>query len=124
MAVKVGMVSLGCPKNQVDAEIMLSFLAKGGFEICADENECEVIIVNTCGFIGDAKQEAIDTIFEMLEYKENILRNRYLNNKDLFDKWLEEKKYLLSSNLITEEKYYKEHSYDNSQKLYEERIRK
>ncbi|MBQ4156376.1 MAG: 30S ribosomal protein S12 methylthiotransferase RimO [Clostridia bacterium] len=69
MAVKVGMVSLGCPKNQVDAEIMLSFLAKGGFEICADENKCEVIIVNTCGFIGDAKQEAIDNIIELGEIK-------------------------------------------------------
>ena len=69
MAIKIGMVSLGCPKNQVDAEIMLSFLAKGGFEICADENECEVIIVNTCGFIGDAKQEAIDNIIELGEGK-------------------------------------------------------
>ena len=69
MAVKIGMVSLGCPKNQVDAEIMLSFLAKGGFEICGDENECEVIIVNTCGFIGDAKQEAIDNIIELGEIK-------------------------------------------------------
>ncbi len=71
MAVKVGMVSLGCPKNQVDAEIMLSFLAKENFEICADENECEVIIVNTCGFIGDAKQEAIDNIIELGQLKQN-----------------------------------------------------
>ncbi len=69
MAVKVGMVSLGCPKNQVDAEIMLSFLQQGGFEICGDENKCEVIIVNTCGFIGDAKQEAIDNIIELGEIK-------------------------------------------------------
>ena len=71
MAIKVGMVSLGCPKNQVDAEIMLSRLASGGYEITADENECEVIIVNTCGFIGDAKQEAINNIIELGETKKN-----------------------------------------------------
>lgn len=69
MAVKVGMVSLGCPKNQVDAEIMLSILQKGGCEITADENQAEVIIVNTCGFIGDAKQESIDNIIELGELK-------------------------------------------------------
>ena len=60
MAHKVGMVGLGCPKNQVDAEIMLNSLKQGGYEITADENEAEVIIVNTCGFIEDAKKEAID----------------------------------------------------------------
>lgn len=71
MAIKVGMVSLGCPKNQVDAEIMLSLLQNGGFEITADENKCDVIIVNTCGFIGDAKQEAIDNIIELGNLKKN-----------------------------------------------------
>ena len=69
MAVKVGMVSLGCPKNQVDAEIMLSILQKNGYEITADENKADAIIVNTCGFIGDAKQEAIDNIIELGELK-------------------------------------------------------
>ena len=69
MAVKVGMVSLGCPKNQVDAEIMLSILQKNGYEITADENQADAIIVNTCGFIGDAKQEAIDNIIELGELK-------------------------------------------------------
>lgn len=69
MAVKVGMVSLGCPKNQVDAEIMLSFLQEGGYEITADENQAQAIIVNTCGFIADAKQEAIDNIIELGELK-------------------------------------------------------
>lgn len=69
MAIKVGMVSLGCPKNQVDAEIMLSILQNGGYEITADENQAEVIIVNTCGFIGDAKQESIDNIIELGELK-------------------------------------------------------
>ena len=66
---KIGMVSLGCPKNQVDAEIMLSILQEGGFEITADENEADAVIVNTCGFIADAKQEAIDNILELAELK-------------------------------------------------------
>lgn len=71
MAHKVGMVGLGCPKNQVDAEIMLNSLKQGGYEITADENEAEVIIVNTCGFIEDAKKEAIDNILELAELKKN-----------------------------------------------------
>ena len=70
MSLKVGMISLGCPKNQVDAEIMLNTLVADGYTLCADENECDVIIVNTCGFIGDAKQEAINTIIELGELKQ------------------------------------------------------
>lgn len=69
MAVKVGMVSLGCAKNQVDAEIMLSILQGNGYEITADENQADIVIVNTCGFIGDAKQEAINNIIELGEVK-------------------------------------------------------
>ena len=48
---KVGMISLGCNKNQIDAEIMLSLLCEEGFELSADANECDVVIVNTCGLI-------------------------------------------------------------------------
>ena len=66
---KIGMVSLGCPKNQTDAEIMLGILADYGHEIVADPSEAEVIIVNTCGFIDPAKQESIDACLEMAEYK-------------------------------------------------------
>ncbi len=65
---KVGMISLGCPKNQVDAEIMLSKIADK-YEIVDDAYEADAVIVNTCGFIADAKQEAIDTILEMTELK-------------------------------------------------------
>lgn len=65
----VGMISLGCPKNQVDAEAMLAKLEKGGYKIVSDIEDSDVIIVNTCGFIDDAKIEAIDTILEMGEYK-------------------------------------------------------
>ena len=66
---KIGMVSLGCPKNQTDAEIMLGILADSGHEIVSDPKEAEVIIVNTCGFIDPAKQESIDACLEMAEYK-------------------------------------------------------
>lgn len=69
MPYKIGMVGLGCPKNQVDAEIMLNILREGGYEICADENKCDAIIVNTCGFIEDAKKEAIENILELGELK-------------------------------------------------------
>jgi ribosomal protein S12 methylthiotransferase len=63
------MVSLGCPKNQVDAEMMLSLLKNGGFEICSEEAEADAIIINTCGFIEAAKAEAIENILEASKYK-------------------------------------------------------
>ena len=66
---KVGMISLGCPKNQVDGEIMLSKLAEAGFEIVSEIEQSDVMIVNTCGFIEAAKTEAIETILEVAEYK-------------------------------------------------------
>lgn len=66
---KVSMVSLGCPKNQVDAEMMLYSLKEAGFEIGAAEAEADAIIINTCGFIEDAKSEAIENILEAAQYK-------------------------------------------------------
>lgn len=69
MKLKIGLVSLGCAKNQTDAETMLSILIDGGCEIVSDPAEAEVIIVNTCGFIDTAKQESINTILEMAVYK-------------------------------------------------------
>lgn len=65
---KVGMVSLGCDKNRVDSELILGTINKF-YEITNDPREAEIIIVNTCGFIESAKQESIDTILEMAEYK-------------------------------------------------------
>lgn len=70
MAVKVGMVSLGCSKNQVDAELMLALITQGGYDICADARSCDVVIINTCGFIEAAKQESIETILEFCQLKE------------------------------------------------------
>ena len=68
---KISMVSLGCPKNQVDAEMMLNTLKNAGFEIGAEESEADAIIINTCGFIEEAKKEAIENILEAAEYKKN-----------------------------------------------------
>ena len=66
---KVSMVSLGCPKNQVDAEMMLASLKNAGFEISTEESQADAIIINTCGFIEDAKKEAIENILEASQYK-------------------------------------------------------
>ena len=67
---KIGFVSLGCSKNLVDTERMLQLLAEAGYEIVADEREADILIVNTCGFIDPAKQESIDTLLSLAEYKE------------------------------------------------------
>ena len=67
---KVSMVSLGCPKNQVDAEMMLYSLKQAGFELCSEEAQADAIIINTCGFIEDAKAEAIENILEAARYKQ------------------------------------------------------
>lgn len=66
---KISMVSLGCPKNQVDAEMMLYTLKNAGFDICSEEAEADAIIINTCVFIEDAKKEAIENILEAAQYK-------------------------------------------------------
>ncbi len=66
---KIGMISLGCAKNQVDAEVMLSLLKEEGYEITNDENEADVIVINTCGFIDSAKSEAIDAILQTAKLK-------------------------------------------------------
>lgn len=70
MNFKVGMISLGCPKNQVDGEIMLEKLNSNGFDISPTIEGSDIMIINTCGFIEDAKKEAIDTILEVAQYKE------------------------------------------------------
>ncbi len=70
MSHNIGMVSLGCAKNQTDAETMLSILADDGYKIVNNPELADTIIVNTCGFIDSAKQESIDAILEMAEYKE------------------------------------------------------
>ncbi len=66
---KIGLVSLGCEKNLVDSEVMLGLLRRRGYEITPQPERADVIVVNTCGFIDKAKQESVDTILEMAEFK-------------------------------------------------------
>ena len=67
---KVGFVSLGCSKNLVDTEMMIGLFKKNNYEIVNDPSQAEIIVINTCGFIEPAKEEAINTILEMAKYKE------------------------------------------------------
>ncbi|MEM6704873.1 MAG: 30S ribosomal protein S12 methylthiotransferase RimO [Acidobacteriota bacterium] len=66
---KVGLISLGCPKNTVDSEVMLGQLERQGFEITSDLDQASTVIVNTCGFIDEAKEESVETILEVAEAK-------------------------------------------------------
>ena len=71
---KVGFVSLGCPKNQLDTEVMLHDLVEAGYELTPDEAEADVIVINTCAFIESAKKESIDTILDIARLKEDNLK--------------------------------------------------
>ena len=66
---KVGMISLGCPKNLVDSEVMLGLTEQAGHTITPDASEADVLVVNTCAFIDRAKQESVDAILEMAALK-------------------------------------------------------
>ena len=66
---KILFISLGCDKNLVDTEVMLGLLASRGYEMTDDEQEADIIVINTCCFINDAKEESVNTILEMAEYK-------------------------------------------------------
>ena len=67
----ITLVKLGCPKNDVDAEVMQYVLQRAGHRFVSDPQEADAIIVNTCGFITDAKQQSVNTILEMAQYKQN-----------------------------------------------------
>lgn len=71
--IKIGIISLGCAKNLVDSEMILGMLKKGNYEIVTKPEAADGIIINTCGFINDAKQEAIDTILEMSKYNKKLI---------------------------------------------------
>ncbi len=74
MGYNIGMVSLGCAKNQTDAETMLGILKDKGYNLVTEPAQADILVVNTCGFIESAKQESIDTILEMAEYKKGRCR--------------------------------------------------
>ena len=67
---KILFISLGCDKNLVDSEMMLGMLSEKGFSFTDDENEADIVVVNTCCFIGDAKEESIHTLLQMGELKD------------------------------------------------------
>lgn len=67
---KIGFVSLGCPKNLVDSEVMMGLVKQQGYELTANQHEAEIIVVNTCAFINPAKEESVDTILEMAQLKQ------------------------------------------------------
>jgi len=87
---KVGMVSLGCPKNLVDSEVMLGMLARQGYELTSQAEQAEVIIVNTCAFIEPAKRESINTILEMARYKKSGAARRLVVAGCLVERYRQE----------------------------------
>lgn len=90
MSERIGMVSLGCAKNQVNAEQMLFLLRQAGFEISAGPEDCDLAIVNTCGFIDSAKQEAIDNILALGQLKEEGRLGKILVTGCLAQRYQEE----------------------------------
>ncbi|HEV8210054.1 MAG TPA: 30S ribosomal protein S12 methylthiotransferase RimO [Vicinamibacterales bacterium] len=89
---KVGLVSLGCPKNLVDSEVMLGLAQQGGHELTQDAGEADVLIVNTCAFIDSAKQESIDTILEMARHKTDGSCKRLIVTGCMAERYREELK--------------------------------
>ena len=89
---KIGFVSLGCPKNLVDSEVMLGMAEKDGHQITADASQADVLVVNTCAFIDRAKQESIDTILEMAQLKGREPGRRLIVTGCLAERYREELK--------------------------------
>ncbi|HEX8028612.1 MAG TPA: 30S ribosomal protein S12 methylthiotransferase RimO, partial [Vicinamibacterales bacterium] len=89
---KIGFVSLGCPKNLVDSEVMLGMAEKDGHEITADASQADVLVVNTCAFIDRAKQESIDTILEMAELKKQAAGRKLVVTGCMAERYREELK--------------------------------
>ena len=87
---KIGLVSLGCPKNLVDSEVMLGLAQNAGHELTADPADADVLVVNTCAFIDSAKQESIDTILEMAQHKASGACKRLIVTGCLGERYREE----------------------------------
>jgi ribosomal protein S12 methylthiotransferase len=87
---KIGLVSLGCPKNLVDSEVMLGLAEQAGHEITGDAADADVLVVNTCAFIDSAKQESIDTILEMAQHKTGGRARRLVVTGCLAERYREE----------------------------------
>src|SRR5215207_1963336 len=89
---KIGFVSLGCPKNLVDSEVMLGLAEQAGHEITSEASGADVLVVNTCAFIDRAKQESIDTILEMAELKKQAAGRRLIVTGCMAERYREELK--------------------------------
>ena len=88
--IRVGMISLGCPKNQVDAERMLAVFDGKGYEIADCYEGADTVVINTCGFIDEAKQEAIENILEMAELKKEGIIKKIIVAGCLSERYKEE----------------------------------
>src|ERR1051326_3497576 len=89
---KIGLVSLGCPKNLVDSEVMLGLAQDAGHELTRDPAGADVLVVNTCAFIDKAKQESIDAILEMAQHKKDGTAKRLIVTGCLAERYREELK--------------------------------
>jgi ribosomal protein S12 methylthiotransferase len=87
---KIGLISLGCPKNLVDSEVMLGLAREAGHELTQDASSAEVLVVNTCAFIDRAKQESVDAILEMAEHKKNGACQRLIVTGCLAERYRDE----------------------------------
>ena len=92
---KIGLVSLGCPKNLVDSEVMLGLAQEAGHELTPRADEADVLIVNTCAFIDKAKQESIDTILELAEHKKTGACRRLVVTGCLAERYRDELRELI-----------------------------
>ncbi|MBR1777686.1 MAG: 30S ribosomal protein S12 methylthiotransferase RimO [Alphaproteobacteria bacterium] len=84
---KIGFISLGCSKNTIDTEMMLAHLDNADYEITADAEQAEIILINTCGFIGDAREESIETIREMARLKKTGKLKKLIVTGCLAERW-------------------------------------
>src|SRR6202035_5530620 len=89
---KIGLISLGCPKNLVDSEVMLGLARDAGHDLTHDPAEADVLVVNTCAFIDSAKQESIDAILEMAHHKQDGACRRLIVTGCLGERYREELK--------------------------------
>src|SRR5881396_1200973 len=89
---KIGLISLGCPKNLVDSEVMLGLARDAGHELTSDATDADVLVVNTCAFIDSAKQESIDAILEMAHHKKDGACRRLIVTGCLAERYREELK--------------------------------
>ena len=78
---KIALISHGCAKNLVDSELILGFLKDGGYEITLNENETDIVVINTCSFISDAERESIHSILEMIDAGKKVIVTGCLSQK-------------------------------------------